>query len=195
MEDLGFNCPAFRCGYFDYAFFRSDVLVANQAMDDTPTFLPSGSVTSETVFGSSQQYDEMRFNVTDGSTYTAVNNGWEYYNGAAWVAHSNVTATLNGAAIDPDDAFKAIGLVVVRFDRPSPWLWKKAELTFGSTAKGPCYWTHMKYSTAVDIAGGGAISTYPAKWYGRLFEVIEVTRKPGAEGDYPYVEAVLQEVM
>jgi hypothetical protein len=195
MEDVGIQCPAFRCGYFDYAFQRTDAATTNQAMSDTPTLMPNGAVTSRTVFAASQQPSGITIVHNGVGTYTTVANGWKYFDGSSWVSLSNVTRSDAG---DPLAAFKgAAGSYTVNWDRPSPWLWKKGAPAITGVDVGYSYFFGMDY-TGTNSGGtvvGTARSSHLARWYGRLFEAIEVTRKPGAEGDYPYVEAVFQEVM
>jgi hypothetical protein len=195
MEDAGLICPAFRCGFFDYAYQRTDAATTNQAMSTTPTLMPNGTVTSSTVFAASQQVSGLTIVHNGVGTYTTVANGWWYWNGSAKVALTNVTRSDAG---DPLAAFKgAAGAYTVNWDRPDPSLWRKAALPITGVAVGYDYFFGMDY-TGTNSGGavvGTARSSHLARWYGRLFEAIEVTRKPGAEGDYPYVEAVFQEVM
>jgi hypothetical protein len=189
MESRGIVSLAYRAGRIDYAHYRGNAVgeLPNQADITTPEYLPAGTVTSETYFCSGgQQFPQLTFVKTAAGTYTTVANGWEYYNGSAWVALAGVVNA---------DALKTAGTQTVSWTRPSPWLWKKADLTLNATSYGPGYWVRMKYEQSTVLLLGTGLTTFPAKWAGRLYEVIEVTRKPGEEGDYPYVDAVLQEVM
>lgn len=193
MEDVGIMCPAYRCGRFDYIF--PNYTESNQADSTTPTFIPS-SGSGAVVFMLSQQTDQITCWFSDTASYTTNPNGWWYWDASGFSqALTNVT-TSDG--VDPDDFFKtapAAGFRTLYFDRPDPWLWRKDELDFMSTPNGPSYAMGMLYINATNSCVGNAVSTYPAIWWGRLFEVIEATRKPGAESDYPYVDVVLQEVM
>lgn len=187
-------CPAFRCGRLDYAHFRADAGPgADQSDDTTPTYTPN-SVASETYFGASYQFGRLNFSLGSAAgSYTTVANGWEYYNGSSWVALTGVARSDGG---DPLTVFMQSGSLSVSWTRPSPELWKKSELTLVSTVVGPCYWVRMKYTTP-NLGGtaGDGLTTLPVTWAGRLFEVIEATRKPGVAGDYPSMDVVLREVM
>jgi hypothetical protein len=194
MELVGIQCPAYRCGKLDYAYPRSGGSGGPDQSDDaTPDLLRA--TTSETYFYMSQQTDRLLFGIPGGGSYTTVANGWEYSTGTGtWAALSNVRRSDGG---DPLAVFKAsAGTYYVIWDRPTPTSWKKVEFVAGDLADsgGPSYGIRMKYNTAAALSGT-ALTTYPATWFGRLFEVLEVTRKPGSLGDYPYQDVVLQELM
>jgi len=196
MEDVGYFCPAYRCGKFNNAYPRSGPSLPNQAFSAAPVLVPSGGITSETTFFADQQFGGATFGIPGGGTYTTVANGWEYYSGAgSWTALTNVQRSDGG---DPLAVFKAAaGIYKVTWDMPDPSTWKKVEFAIGTytDAVGPQYPVRMKYNNSTVSVVGTQQSAYDAKWFGRLFECIEASRKPGAVGDYPYVDAVLSEVM
>ncbi len=178
METMGYFCPAYRCGMLDYHFVSS-ASITNYANSGTPTLI-SASGTGEVYFMASQQYPSLTFSVGTAAAYTVVANPWEYYDGAAWVTHSNV--------VNPD-GLKSTGAQLIGWDRPTLTSWKKAELTIGGFQRGPGYWTRMKYSTATVAGLGNARTAHPATWRGRLFEITELSVR------FPEVDVVLQEVM
>lgn len=193
MEDVGINCPAYRCGKPNYTFQRAGGAGTNGAFSGTPIFMDAG--TTETYFFADQQFPSLTFGIPGGGSYTTVANGWEYYNGTAWTALANVVRNDAG---DPLAVFKAAaGVYTVSWDMPNPYDWKKAEFDVGvfADAVGPQYGVRMKYSVSAGTIIGTQQTKYPAKWNGRVFEVTEATRKPGGYLDYPYLDVVLQEVM
>lgn len=193
MESVGLYCPAYRCGLPDYAFARADAPSTNQANDSSPLFIDPASGSTMTVWGMSQQVAGLGFYGITAGDYVSTSSAWKYYDGSAWVDHSSVSASDAGAAVD---IFKRTGDIGVSWTRPSPWLWRKAELDFGvGNLKGPCYFAGLSYGTVFTGSSGTAATTFDAIWPGRLFEVVEMTRKAGSVGDYPYVDVVLQEVM
>lgn len=191
MEDIGIYCPAFRCGLPDYAFARTNASATNQADDTTPLFIPAGT-TSRTVWGASYRPRSMDIHVTDSSSYTQVNNGWKYWDGSAWTVFSNVACSDAG---DPDTVFGRIGDFTLSWDEVLATDWPKDEIDVNGALKGPCYWWGLEYTSSVDSANGTGITTIPATWRGRSFEVLEVSRTVGGVGRYPAVKALLQEVM
>jgi hypothetical protein len=204
MEDVGYHCPAYRCGKFNYAFAYEDadkgaeLPCLNQAFSTTPKLMPPTGLTSETYFFADQQFPSITFGIPGTGTYTTVANGWEYFSGTeaapAWTPLANVRRSDGG---DPLAVFKAsAGVYTVSWDMPAPSTWKKAEFNTQFVAQvGPQYAVRMKYSNSSTQVIGTQQTTYPAKWFGRLFETIEATRKPGGLGDYPYIDAVFQELM
>lgn len=205
MEDVGYYCPAYRLGKFNYAFAYKaadaggEIACTNQAFQPHPRLMPGLSQTSETYLFADQQFGGVTFGIPGGGAYTTVPDGWEYFSGTeaapAWTPLSNVRRSDGG---DPLAVFKAAaGVYTVSWDMPDPSTWKKAEFRtqFSSEVCGPQIGVRMKYVTSTVPVIGTQQSLYPAKWYGRLFEVLEASRKPGGLGDYPYIDAVLAEIM
>ncbi len=185
MEDVGIQCPAYRCGWLEYAYIDASDTV-NYANSAAPKYVKLGLTSGRMVFGVSQLVASLTAYVQ-----TATDNDpfiWRYFNGSSWVA---LTGVVNGLWC------KQTGVQTVSFDRPSIDVWPKVEMTLGGVMKGPCYFFGADYySVARSSQGlGYARTDYPAKWIGRVFEVIEATRRSGSVGDYPYMDAVLQEVM
>jgi hypothetical protein len=193
MESVGIACPAYRNGFLDYAHYRTDASTSNQAMSETPILMPSGNITSSTVFAAQKQATGITVKVPGTGTYTTVSNGWWYWNGTAKVPFTNVTRSDGG---NPLEVFKAAaGTYTVSWDTPVSTSWKKSLDMITGVTTGYDYFFGMDYeNSTVQITGTG-MARIPNVWKGRLFEAIEVTRKPGGEGDYPFVEAVLQEIM
>lgn len=189
METAGIYCPAYRCGRLDYAY--PSTTAANQADDTTPTLVAGGASNREAYFGTSQQTDRLTFSIDGAGSYTDNANPWQYYDGSAWQNLTGVTCSDGGASAS---VFERTGTITVSWTRPTATSWKKAELTLNSASRGPVYWVRHNCDTVVVACTGNAITTYPATWYGRLFEVLETNRRVGANG-YPYMEAVLEEVM
>lgn len=195
-ESVGWECPAYRCGLLDTMWYRGDTTITvNYANSTAPIFITSGGVTSETYFIAQGMFDKIHLFYTNTATYTEVNNGWEYSSGVdssdepTWTALSGVTDSDGG---DPDTCFQRTGPKTISFTRPGLHQWQKVERTFGSGKHGPGYAVRLKYANATDTAVGNARTRVPAQWYGRPFEVIEVTEK-WTEGGYPYIDAVLRE--
>lgn len=191
MESAGIFCPAYRAGRLDY-LYNADVSVTNGANDPTPSLIGGGAVDREMYLGFSQQTDQFTFTNTAGAaSYTDSANPWQYYDGTTWVDLTGVLASDGGATAN---VLERLGTITVSFDRPTITSWRKAELTIGSELRGPCYWMRHKAVNVITSCTGDALTTIPARWWGRLFEVIETNRSVGA-GGYPSMEAVLMEVM
>lgn len=184
MEGAGIQPVAYRTGLLDYAFVSSSD-GTDYADSAAPRYIaPSGA--GEAYWGFSQQISSLTALVATPAGYTTVASGHEWYDGAAWQPHTGV--------VNPD-FLKTAGTQTVSITRPTLSSWKKAELTLGGAVRGPCYWWRMKYTAASNQGLGNGVTTYPAKWIGRLFEVISVNRRLGALRDYPYIDAQLKEVM
>jgi len=191
MESEGIFCPAWRCGKPLHAFVKINGAVLDYA-DNTAPHLMNNASTSTTVWCLGQQAAALTLSIVTPNGYTTVPNAWKYYDGNTWTPFTNVTASDGGA---PESVIQRSGKITISFDRPTPTLWKKAVLTVNGVTYGPGYWMGMDYSTSIGTATGNAETVYPATWYGRLFEVLEVTRQPGGVGKYPMVLATLREIM
>jgi len=191
LELRGLPCTLFRCGLLLYYFTKTtDAGSGREDMVAGNPHMPSAG-TDAIYLGFGQQVGQVDFHVQSVAAYTTVANGWEYWNPdtPAWVALAGVVNA---------DALKAgTGTQTVSFTRPSPWLWGKDEQTFTAGVAGPCYWLRMKYNTATGSGACSSRPTYPATWYGRLWEVLEASRIPGGGSidEYPLMRARLQEVM
>lgn len=191
METAGIHCPAYRTGRLDY-LFNSTVATSNGADDTTPSLIAAGGVDREMYLGFSQQTDQFTFtNSAGAATYTDSANPWQYYDGTTWVDLTGVTASDAGTTAN---VLERLGTITVGFTRPTMTSWRKAEIDINGELKGPCYWMRHKCVNVTVAAIGDALVTIPARWWGRLFEVIETNRTVGA-GSYPSMEAVLMEVM
>lgn len=184
MEGSGIQPIAYRTGLLDYAFVSSTD-GTDYADSASPRYI-AASGSGEAYWGFSQQISSLTALVATGAGYTTVASGHEWYDGTAWQPHTGVVNA---------DFLKTAGVQTVTVTRPQMSSWKKAELVLGGARRGPCYWWRMKYTAASNQGLGNGVTTYPAKWIGRLFEVISVKRRLGVLKDYPYVDAQLEEVM
>lgn len=192
VELCGVSAPIWRCGLLDY-LYPSSVATVNQADNILPDLLTAGGVARE-MYGMScgQQTGSVTLDITGAAAaFTKITNAWQYYNGTSWV---NLANTRVSDGTDPDDVLSRMAIVTVSWDRPLITDWKKATYTIGAATIGPGYLWRFRANNVTVPAYGNAIVKTPAKIAGRLFEVMEVSRRADA-GGYPYVEAVFQEVM
>ena len=186
MEDVGLFCLLYRCGSFDYMLQSqlSDPDTENQAMSFAPLFAKVG--TSAMYLVAQQRMAAVTFYVGTALTCTG-SLVWKYYNPISnvWTAFSNV---VNG------DGIKSTGVQTTSWDVPGAHLWGKGFQLFNGKDVGPGHLLRAEYLNAGNTGLGNYKAGYPGIWWGRLFEVTDVARKPGLAGDYPYVDAVLEEI-
>lgn len=188
LENVGIECPAFRCGLVDY-YFASATATVNQADSTAPAFIQVGS-TSQLWIGLSQQVESVTFLVSVAAAYTTVANSWKYSNTISTMTAFGDAATTN------KDGLKSTGTQKISFVRPPFTSWGKQEVSFGAFGvAGPCYWLSMDYVGAGAAGTGSGRTTYPALWLGRGMETLSAIRVPSGEADYMAMAVQLREVM
>lgn len=195
MDSYGFRCPLHRCGQVDYVL-SNQTQTTNGSNNKTQVIV---ALTSDSTYlGFSQQIDAISYAIGTPGNYTNVTNAWQYSASEGFISAQQSDLTWNNFAnVVNEHGFKSSGIQTTSWDRPDPWAWKKADILFGGAAfqTGPVYWARYQYITGSTQAVLSDIFTYSARWYGRLFEVIEINPKLGGFNDYPKRELVLQEIM
>lgn len=100
-------------------------------------------------FGAPMEFDRIRVNVSTAGVYVAT-TVWEYWNGSAWSALTEVVDTTNATTQDGSASFKRTGIREISFYPPSDWVaydipsdpvsafWIRCRISaFTSRASGP----------------------------------------------------------
>lgn len=187
VENVGMVCFAHRSGRLAYLLSDNAGVWTDYADSDAPKLVGVSGGTRSTYFGTMSIVDQFTFTLSVAATYTG-NAVWAYSSlGTAFVDYP--TQPTNR------DAFKNTGVQVVDLVMPALHLIKKQEFTLAGTNYGPVYWNRVTFTNPTVSGTSTFRVTVPSKYWGRWFEVMEVTRVPTRNSDdYPEVEVTAREV-
>ena len=120
--------------------FVDETTANNSAVVDDITLMPSSPSTNDAYYwGHSQEFNQLKLEISQAASSLFCILAWEYWNGSIWTALSNVT--------DGTSNFENSGVNFVSWDAPVGWA-KSTE----NTSQGPYYYVRAR-NTQLPTAG------------------------------------------
>ncbi len=112
--------------------FVDETTANNSAVIDDITLMPSGSASTNDAYywGHSEEFNQIKLEVTQAASSGYCDLDWEYWNGSGWTSLSNV--------VDNTNNFETLGINTVSWDTPAGWA------TTLVNSKGPYYYIRAR---------------------------------------------------